>query len=34
MLTVADLLTLIEEQKTKTLRQLSKEMEIPKENGI
>jgi hypothetical protein len=31
MLTVADLLTLIEEQKTKTLRQLSKEIEIPKE---
>jgi len=31
MLTVADILALIEEQKTKNLRQLAKETEIPKE---
>ncbi|MEM3697162.1 MAG: hypothetical protein QXQ94_06650 [Candidatus Bathyarchaeia archaeon] len=31
MVTVADLLTLIEEQKTKNIRQLVKETEIPKE---
>ncbi|MEM3769679.1 MAG: hypothetical protein QXG76_00650 [Candidatus Bathyarchaeia archaeon] len=31
MLTVADLLSLIEEQKTKSIKQLAKETEIPKE---
>lgn len=31
MVTVADLLTLIEEQKTKNIKQLARETEIPKE---